>query len=573
MSKKNDKLRSECENGQLQDVVKALPRLKKQTAIEELDPETGMSAFHLAAASKKDSVEKVTCFIDNKGDFNAEDTHGRSPIVHAIRAGNNSTFDFLFKLSGIDLKYIMHAAVDCANLDILQFLSSNRQHMITERKKGKTPFHYAIERLNKKKTKDLHEVNSNIISQLLSTGVTLEEEKSEGKKTLILLAKAETQDSPERLQIVKNTMRSLFNGIRDPSKRISYLTITNARKETALMLVVARNNLELVKIFLKYGKEFDKFINAKAKDGKTALHKVDVDGAAILSELLACKNIDVYARDKQGNTPLNGTIFKRMQQNTQMLLDRYYQDGVSLTAHRNIAGNTLLHQIADQVDRDVWEYVCAKSVAMEVDSKNGREEETALKILAGKPEQEAVEIAMGLLGKGANINLVDKHQRSPLHEAAVSDNLDMLKMLLAQDKIELDLQDDKGNTALMDAAANNKYDAVRLLVEAKADIDLRNRAGKTAENIAYDMRYHQVSGILSGRRLDLFNASSPSVSREVEENKAAENAPPGPLKVLPNRPLAVNPNAMFQPPGDGNRKKVEEDNVTASPPAYSNEGN
>lgn len=53
---------------------------------------------------------------------------------------------------------------------------------------------------------------------------------------------------------------------------------------------------------------------------------------------------------------------------------------------------------------------------------------------------------------GASINFRDKMGRTPLMIACLMDKIEIVKKLLAEDGLELNIQDNDGNTALMHAA-------------------------------------------------------------------------------------------------------------------------
>ncbi|CAN1794680.1 Ankyrin repeat domain-containing protein 50 [Linum perenne] len=73
---------------------------------------------------------------------------------------------------------------------------------------------------------------------------------------------------------------------------------------------------------------------------------------------------------------------------------------------------------------------------------------------------------------------------SPLAFSIRSADLQALKKLTEKADVDLDEQDEDGFTALMVAAAGGHVDAFKLLLQAGADVKLRNKRGETAMNLA-----------------------------------------------------------------------------------------
>lgn len=79
-----------------------------------------------------------------------------------------------------------------------------------------------------------------------------------------------------------------------------------------------------------------------------------------------------------------------------------------------------------------------------------------------------------------SINAVDSYGRTPLHLAAVNGNLRIIRLLLAA-KANMDVQDSDGKTALVKAAECGHNQVIPLFVEFGANVDLADREkGNTA---------------------------------------------------------------------------------------------
>ena len=83
-----------------------------------------------------------------------------------------------------------------------------------------------------------------------------------------------------------------------------------------------------------------------------------------------------------------------------------------------------------------------------------------------------------ILSKNKNlINSKTKNNVTPLHMAVVYDNLDNIKYLVRNLKVDINAKDDDGWTALYYAAANKKKEAYKLLLRLGADKNIANNDG------------------------------------------------------------------------------------------------
>lgn len=87
------------------------------------------------------------------------------------------------------------------------------------------------------------------------------------------------------------------------------------------------------------------------------------------------------------------------------------------------------------------------------------------------------------LGLGGSANALGRWGRTALHGAASQGNVDMVKLLLAQPGINIDLADEDGYTPLLFAASTTRLEAVKALVEAGADLKA-SAGGETSLSLA-----------------------------------------------------------------------------------------
>jgi ankyrin repeat protein len=98
-----------------------------------------------------------------------------------------------------------------------------------------------------------------------------------------------------------------------------------------------------------------------------------------------------------------------------------------------------------------------------------------------------------LLEHGANPSLRNKSGSTPLHDAALSGNKDVVEMLLASGA-DLTAEDPEAKaTPLHFAASFGRLEAVKTLVEHGADVSAKNSKGQTALQLAISNNQEEVS--------------------------------------------------------------------------------
>ena len=134
---------------------------------------------------------------------------------------------------------------------------------------------------------------------------------------------------------------------------------------------------------------------------------------------------------------------------------------------------------------------------------------------------------------GADMHVRGRYGRNPLHAAAYSGNLEVVRILIEYDHADINARDVYGETPLhwasighnfrdgsvlrfllehgADVNAQNKpsgrtplhkasstglLEVVRLLLEHGADVEVKKKDGKTALQVAVEKRYHEVVGLL-----------------------------------------------------------------------------
>ena len=95
----------------------------------------------------------------------------------------------------------------------------------------------------------------------------------------------------------------------------------------------------------------------------------------------------------------------------------------------------------------------------------------------------SIDCVQVLLAAGADVNVFNAAQRTPIQLAAEADQPEAIR-LLAANGADLDTQDKKGRTPLHRATYEGRVEAAEALLELRADPTIKNKKGKSAFEVA-----------------------------------------------------------------------------------------
>jgi cytohesin len=188
-----------------------------------------------------------------------------------------------------------------------------------------------------------------------------------------------------------------------------------------------------------------------------------------VAEVLIAAGADVNAQDKFGATPLDEALRYRNTAVVNLLIQR---TGGKLDATRQLQDAVMRGQL------DMVTLLLGVGADPNAKTANGS---TLLHDAALKGHREIVQL---LLARGARADSRNAGGATPLHDASLGGHIGVIELLLDRGA-EIDARDtEAGATPLHHAASWGRCDAVRVLIKRGADRSARNKAGKTAAEVA-----------------------------------------------------------------------------------------
>ncbi|XP_017135251.1 protein phosphatase 1 regulatory subunit 12B isoform X18 [Drosophila miranda] len=211
-------------------------------------------------------------------------------------------------------------------------------------------------------------------------------------------------------------------------------------------------------------------INTANVDGLTALHQACIDDSLPMVEFLVKRGADINRQDNEGWTPLHATASCGF-----VSIARYLVENGADVAAVNSDGDLALDLAIDVPHTDMIEYMekIVQELNIDVEQARKAEEETMLSDAERWLTSDTAEVDRPHPKTGA----------TALHVAAAKGYTNVLSLLL-EGRGNVDRQDNDGWTPLHAAAHWGQQETSRMLVEALADMDIRNYAGQSCIDVA-----------------------------------------------------------------------------------------
>ncbi len=251
------------------------------------------------------------------------------------------------------------------------------------------------------------------------------------------------------------------------------VNVRNQDGNTPLHNVFGQKNAAVIKLLLDRGAQ----VNARNKEQMTPLHFAANSGKADITQLLIRSGADINARSNQNWTPLhygaaNPEVGKRL-----------IQAGANLTI-QNSQG-AAIH--SNSLEPAVLKLLLDRGVNVNLRNRQGL---TPLHVHRFRPD-----LVKLLLARKAQVNLRDAQGRTPLFDV----NLEVARLLVAANA-DLNIQDNLGRTPLHQAVLEEQSsfgpELVTLFLSKNARVDIKDKQGKTALDLARQLNKTQIVNLL-----------------------------------------------------------------------------
>ena len=407
---------------------------------------------------------KLVKYIFERGaDVNSKDAHGTPYLLQAVETDRADLIKFMIE-KGVDVNATnindataLNQACQNGNIEIVKVLLEAGADIHKATISGRRPLESAVSANIVELVKLLFDAGANV------TG-----------KTISYLLNFQTKLQP------RNEIVDLVFG--KATKEL--LDSTDSRGWPYIYYVVSYAEMYKNKYVLEKFLEVGVDINVKKSDGTNIMtYKDSLMTPSILSLLLS-KGADIKVNHPNGSTPLHVAVYvKAPVECMKILID----NGLSVTT-KDTHEVTPFHVTCMLGNVNAAKLFLEKGADVNIESKDGPGFPLMLVLDNSSPKiMVATDVRMQLfdllMGKGANINAVNRLGMTPLHQTILSSSKvdfaqGLLPKVLETPGLDINAQY-KTLTPLARAAVFNNPFAVKLILEKKPDLTIKDSNGKT----------------------------------------------------------------------------------------------
>nr|WP_253309278.1 ankyrin repeat domain-containing protein [Rickettsia endosymbiont of Ceutorhynchus assimilis] len=449
--------------------------LSKGVSINDTDKQ-GYTPLHYAAWRGR--LEIAELLVDKGASINTADasTAGKKPIHVAAENNSKSIIEFLIS-KGVNVDEAdkngwapLHYAAKFDQLEVAKFLIEKGANINAADTStiGEKPIHVAAENNSK-----------NIIEFLISKGVSVNDTDKDGRTPLYwaswngrldvveyLIGKgadisAKDKDGRNPLDVAKGHQ---YDNV------VEYLQQAELQLNKQLLTAVQDGDFEKVKDLVSRGASLDAAnIDAQDKDGKTPLHFAAQEGNLDMVQFFLNRGANIKAKDMYGWTPLHFASAYGKFDVVKFFLD----SNINIRA-KDRYGDTPLHLAAQNNDKSeiVESFLDSDANNINDRTNNGW---TPLHVAVQGNKPSTVKL---LLGRGADIEVKDTYGQTPLDLATQKGYTDIVKIL----------EQEQLGKELFTAVREYDFSRVEKLISRGANIDNKNKNGKTPLDIAINTK-------------------------------------------------------------------------------------
>lgn len=431
-------------------------------------------ATPLHEACRYGNAEIAKQLIEKGADVNGQDSLGKTPLLLLIPESNQQEIYSILLESGANVNQkdmygdtILHvASMSNVSPETLGMFAGAGADINIRNKKGLTPIATSIE----------HGRNEQV-NFFAANGADIHAE--DARKNTPLISVLKRPDDMYKFLVIKENASSIDSEGNTP------------------LLVALKNNASFDRI--QYIADLDSNVNARNRDGESALFVAVEKNNRKAGELLLSRNADIFAANTQNISPLRKSLESQNESEQWLINSTTIQSSDG-------SGNSVLHYASEwHLPNDVMNFLIQKGANVNAVNGNG---ETPLFSAAKADNTDAIDslvksgaslaardnlgssplhaavrwnsltAAEKLINMGLNIDCQNVGGKTPLAEAAVEGNITMAKLLLRHGA-NPNTYDQNGRTCLSDAIRGGQYDMVKLLLLAKANPQIQDLSGRT----------------------------------------------------------------------------------------------
>lgn len=428
--------------------------LEKHADVNVQDEETNSTALHIAA--KNDFHDILELLLDKGADCNAQDRTEQSPLHLAATKGHSFICEKLFECNNLKVNIInktndtpLHHAAKEGRIDICSMILKHPDiNVNVKNKRGMSPLHLAA-----------LENHYKVVQLLMDNGADW---KLQDKNFHLPLHYAAQKGFPETCEV-------LMSNCIDADKE-KQLKVALKDGKTPLMLAAKGGHHYCC------AKLTNTNINAKDKEGNTALHYAAIGGFENTVAELLDMGSQPNTQNKMGNAPILEVSGKKRVGCLRILVEKGAKLGV--TDKKN---KTVLHYAAEKNAEECLKYLLSvPTIKALLDKKDDND----CAPLHAAIKREAVECAHILLENGASPVDSCIGGMTPLHLAADKGYTSICEILLARSEVQVSQENETKATPLHLAALRGSTDVCQMLLRKGARLTAVDKNGHTALHIA-----------------------------------------------------------------------------------------
>lgn len=485
----------------------------------------------LMTASVGGHLEAVRLLLEAGADPAATDNDGVTPLMNAAEGGSLEVVKLLAEAAKEDAGYLdtwsetgftaMIIAAAQGNSKVVEYLLEAGADPNAVHENGVTALMYAasnnyvdvLELLLKTGNVEIDAKHTNGGTALLEAttagaadatrvliekGAAFDLQDNDGVTPLMAVG---SQTKKEAHAAVLDALKAKYSG----QALIDHINLFSYSGGSAVMFAAAAGNADLVKDLIDLGADIKAIARAtpdyleklekSVEEGTYQGDEPHVDGLTALSvaaqgghlktvEVLLESGVDVNIADDEGRTPLTLAIKGNYGEVSTMLISAGADPNTSFTDDKGQEHNLLFDAI--MVENEMF-----AKVLIEKGADIYYKDEKGVTTLLQACHRGLVDIAQMLVdkhkasGKAGFIDDASDEGISPLIAASSEGHLTVVKLLI-EAKADMNVKDKDDTSALMAASARGHLDVVKELLKAGANINDQNRDGHTALMFAYN---------------------------------------------------------------------------------------